>query len=148
MKTVEIYTDGACSKNPGRGGYGAILIYNGREKELSGYQETTTNNEMELMAAVEALEALKEPCIVNLYTDSAYIFNAFTKDWVKKWQQNGFINSKKQPVENQQLFIRLIELSGIHQINWIKVKGHSGQEYNERCDKLAKKEITLNKTKE
>ena len=137
MKKVEIYTDGACSGNPGLGGWGAILKYGPHEKEVSGFEENTTNNRMELMAAVEALRMLKEPCEVELFSDSAYLINGFTMGWVEKWKANGWINSGKEPVKNIELWKSLDELSKVHKIKWTKVKGHSDNEYNNRCDKLA-----------
>jgi len=144
MKNVKIYTDGACSGNPGPGGWGAILIYEGREKELSGYDPNTTNNRMELTAAIEALKALKHPCSVELYTDSAYLADAFNNGWIKGWKQKGWRNSSKEEVKNRDLWEQLDELSGIHDITWIKVKGHSDNELNNRCDKIAVGEIKKN----
>lgn len=134
---VNIYTDGACSGNPGPGGWGTILVYQGKEKELWGFEQETTNNRMELKAAVEGLKALKYPCRVQLYSDSAYLVNAFNKGWLRKWQANGWLTSRKEPVENQDLWRMLLNLSADHEIDWIKVKGHSDNEYNNRCDKLA-----------
>lgn len=141
MKKVTIYTDGACSGNPGMGGWGAILKYGLHEKEISGFEEETTNNRMELMAAIKALEALKEPCEVDLYSDSTYLVNAFNMKWIDRWKLNGWVNAKKQQVKNAELWKRLDELRSIHKINWIKVKGHSDNEFNNRCDKLATGEI-------
>ena len=141
MKQVDIYTDGACSGNPGPGGWAAILTYKGIEKEISGYQELTTNNRMELMGPIKALELLKEPCRVRIYTDSTYLFNAFEKGWLSKWQKQNWHTSNKQPVANQDLWQRLIELASIHRIQWVKVKGHSDNEMNNRCDKLARQAI-------
>ncbi len=141
MKEVDIYTDGACSGNPGPGGWGAILSYKGIEKEICGYEDHTTNNRMELIAAIKALEMLKEPCDVKLYTDSAYLFNAFDKGWITKWQKRNWKTVNKQPVLNQDLWQRLIEFSSTHNIRWIKVKGHSDNEKNNRCDQLAKQAI-------
>ncbi|NLO81935.1 MAG: ribonuclease HI [Clostridiales bacterium] len=141
MKQVDIYTDGACSGNPGPGGWAAILTYKGIEKEISGYQELTTNNRMELMGPIKALELLKEPCSVRIYTDSTYLFNAFEKGWLSKWQKQNWHTSNKQPVANQDLWQRLIELASIHRIQWVKVKGHSDNEMNNRCDKLARQAI-------
>ncbi|MBZ4653224.1 MAG: ribonuclease [Peptococcaceae bacterium] len=134
---VEIYTDGACSGNPGPGGWGAILIYEGKEKELQGKDPHTTNNRMELMAAIQALKALKYPCKVRLYSDSAYLVNAFKNGWLAKWQANGWKTSQRQAVENQDLWQELLELSKTHDIEWVKVKGHGDNLYNNRCDKLA-----------
>ena len=136
MKKVLIYTDGACSGNPGPGGWGAILKYGEVEKELSGGEELTTNNRMELTAAIKALSALKEPCIVDLYSDSKYLIDSFDKDWVYSWQKLGF-KKKGKDVPNTDLWIKLLELFKIHQINLIWVKGHAENEYNNRCDKLA-----------
>lgn len=136
MKKVLIYTDGACSGNPGPGGWGAILKYGELEKELSGGEELTTNNRMELTAAIKALSALKEPCIVDLYSDSKYLIDSFDKGWVYSWQKLGF-KKKGKDVPNTDLWIKLLELFKIHQINLIWVKGHAENEYNNRCDKLA-----------
>lgn len=144
MKEVEIYTDGACSGNPGPGAWAAILSYKGIEKELTGYNPDTTNNRMELLGPIEALKLLKMPCKVNLYTDSAYVFNAFTKGWIDRWQNNNWKTSQKTSVENQDLWRELIKLSKIHSVNWIKVKGHSDNEMNNRCDKLARESIKDN----
>ncbi len=141
MKEVTVYTDGACSGNPGPGGWGAVLIYKKHRKELSGYEENTTNNRMELTAAVSALSNLKEPCRVNLFTDSSYLCNAFNQHWIEGWLQNGWKTTKKTPVENSDLWKELIELSGVHSITWNKVKGHSDNELNNRCDELATGEI-------
>lgn len=141
MKKVEIYTDGACSGNPGDGGWGAILKYGGHEKEISGFEPNTTNNRMELLAAIKAMESLKEPCIVDLYSDSAYLVNGFLEGWIVKWKSNGWINSKKEDVKNRELWEILDTLNSKHKINWIKVKGHADNEYNNRCDKLATGEI-------
>ena len=137
MKLVDLYCDGACSGNPGPGGWGAILIYKGHEKELSGYQEETTNNQMELLAAIMGLKKLNEPCEVNLFTDSSYVFNAFAQNWIYGWMKNGWHTSKKEPVKNIELWKELLSLSKYHKINWHKVKGHADNEYNNRCDKLA-----------
>lgn len=141
MKEVELYTDGACSGNPGPGGWGAILIHEGHEKELSGGAGYTTNQRMELQAAIEGLKTLKYGCQVRLYSDSAYLINAFTKDWVVKWQRNGWLNSQKKPVENQDLWQQLVELNQTHVIQWIKVKGHQDNVKNNRCDELARNAI-------
>lgn len=141
MKKVTIYTDGACSGNPGDGGWGAILKYGEHEKEISGFEENTTNNRMELVAAIEALKSLKEPCEIDLYSDSAYLVNGFTKGWVSNWIANGWVNSQKEEVKNMDLWKQLNNLNKTHRINWIKVKGHSDNEYNNRCDKLATGEI-------
>lgn len=141
MSKLDIYTDGACSGNPGPGGYGAILIYNGVEKIVSGGEKSTTNNRMELMATIEALSALKQPCEVDLYTDSAYVCNAFLQNWVTDWQLKGWRTSNKKPVANQDLWQRLIGLCTTHKVTWHKVKGHSDNFYNNRCDEIARNEI-------
>ena len=141
MTNVTIYTDGACSGNPGPGGYGAILMHNGREKVVSGGEKSTTNNRMELMATIEALSALRQPCEVDLYTDSAYVCNAFTQNWITDWQLKGWRTSNKKPVANQDLWLRLIELCTTHKVTWHKVKGHADNEYNNRCDEIARSEI-------
>lgn len=144
MKKVQIYTDGACSGNPGRGGWGTILIFGGIEKELSGYEAFTTNNRMELMAAIEGLKSLKFPCEVELYSDSSYLVNAFRNDWIGNWKVNGWRNSSKDEVQNRDLWEQLDELCNIHTVKWNKVKGHSNNAYNNRCDKLATGEIKKN----
>jgi len=141
MKQITIYTDGACSGNPGPGGWGAVLLFNQFRKEMSGYQEQTTNNRMELTAAIEALNALKEPCEVKLYSDSAYLVNAFQQKWLDNWQKRNWVKSDKKPVENQDLWKELLRLTGIHAVTWIKVKGHADNPYNNRCDALATGEI-------
>lgn len=137
MKEVTLYCDGACSKNPGPGGWGSILIYKGNEKELSGYCELTTNNQMEITAALNGLKALKEPCKVDIYTDSAYVCNAFLQNWIYGWLKNGWVNSKKEPVKNKELWQELYEMTRFHNVTWHKVKGHADNIYNNRCDKLA-----------
>ncbi len=137
MKNVAIYTDGACSGNPGIGGWGAILIYNGHERELSGYNKDTTNNRMEMFAVIQGLSALKEPCEVQVYSDSAYVCNAFSEGWVKHWEQNNWKTSNKTAVKNDDLWKRLLLLMAKHKVQYIKVKGHADNEYNNRCDKLA-----------
>jgi len=134
---VEIYTDGACSGNPGPGGWAAVLKYEGKEKEISGREDSTTNNRMELTAALQGLKALKYPCRVRVYSDSAYLVNAFNNGWLLKWQLNGWKTARKEPVENQDLWQDLLSQSALHDIEWIKVKGHADNEYNNRCDKLA-----------
>lgn len=144
MKEVMVYTDGACSGNPGPGGWGAILMFGPHSKELSGFEPATTNNRMELLAAIKALEHLKEPCRVALYSDSAYLINTFKQGWLNKWQLNGWKTSNKGAVENQDLWKRLLDLVTKHNVDWIKVKGHSDNEYNNRCDKLAREEIKKN----
>ncbi len=135
-KHVEIYTDGACSGNPGPGGWGAILVHGQVEKELSGREDHTTNNRMELMGAIAGLEALKSPCSVDVYTDSTYVQKGIT-EWVHGWQKRGWKTADKKPVKNDDLWKRLINATTPHDIRWHWVKGHSGHEYNERVDKLA-----------
>ena len=142
---VVIYTDGACSGNPGPGGWAAILKLGQYEKELSGFEANTTNNRMELTAAVKALEAPNRPCKVELYSDSAYLVKAFTEKWLDKWQSNGWRNSTKQPVSNSDLWQELLTLSQQHQVDWIWVKGHATNAYNNRCDRLAVGEIEKNR---
>lgn len=137
MKSVEIFTDGACKGNPGPGGYGAILRYNGYEKEVSGGEANTTNNRMELLAVIEAFKLLKEPCLVTLYSDSQYVCNAIEKGWAKKWQQNGWMRNKKEPALNKELWAELLNLIDKHNVKIVWVKGHAGHPENERCDKLA-----------
>ncbi|MBI1295110.1 ribonuclease HI [bacterium] len=136
LSLVTIYTDGACSGNPGPGGWAAVLQYGEHEKELSGGFRDTTNNRMELRAAVESLNALKRPCRVNLYTDSSYLRDGITK-WVHGWQRNGWRTAAKQPVKNQDLWKALLEAVARHQVNWHWTKGHAGDELNERADTLA-----------
>ena len=136
-KQVTIYTDGACSGNPGPGGYGAILMYGDVKKEISGGEKNTTNNQMELMAVITALEMLKEPCDVAIYSDSAYVINAYKENWVESWKKNGWKNSSKKPVKNRELWERLDKLVSLHSVKFIKVKGHSDNEFNNRCDELA-----------
>lgn len=137
MKNVEIFTDGACSGNPGPGGWGAILRYNGHEKELSGGERNTTNNRMELTAVIEALNCLKEPCKVTLTTDSKYVSDGIGKGWAVSWQKNGWRKADKKPALNPDLWEKLLKLLMVHNvtINW--VKGHAGHPENERCDQLA-----------
>lgn len=144
MKLVEIYTDGACSGNPGPGGWGAILIYQETEKELSDCESYTTNQRMELKAAIEALKTLKYPCRVKLYSDSAYLINAFRQDWIGNWQANGWKNAQKKQVENQDLWQELIVFNKTHNIEWLKVAGHQDNIYNNRCDELARAAVKKN----
>ena len=134
---VIIYTDGACSGNPGPGGWGAILIWNGKKKELSGGDAQTTNNRMEMKAVIEALKALKKPCKVSIYSDSALIINAMTKGWIQNWQKRGWRKADKKPVENKELWVDMLKVMKPHQITWVKVKAHAGVELNERVDQLA-----------
>ncbi|HIS68607.1 MAG TPA: ribonuclease HI [Candidatus Gallacutalibacter stercoravium] len=137
MKQVEIFTDGACQGNPGPGGWGAILRFQGHEKEISGGCAQTTNNRMELTGVIEALRLLKEPCAVTLYSDSQYVCNALSKGWAKKWRQNGWMRNAKEPALNPELWEELLRLTEIHQVTVVWVKGHAGHPENERCDKLA-----------
>ncbi len=141
MEKVTIYTDGACSGNPGPGGWGAILMCQGNRKEISGGKKNTTNNEMELTAVIEALKMLKFPCQVDLYSDSAYVVNAFLQNWIGNWVKNNWRTSSKEPVKNQELWKELYKLTKIHQVKFIKVKGHSDNEFNNRCDELARNAI-------
>ncbi len=136
MKEVKLYTDGACRGNPGRGGWGAILVYGKFEKELSGGERETTNNRMELMAAISGLEALKEPCLVTLYSDSKYIVDAFLLGWVVSWRDRGWKRGKDE-LKNPDLWERLYNLTLKHSVTFEWVKGHNGHSYNERCDALA-----------
>ena len=137
MKKVILYTDGACSGNPGPGGYGAILIYNGIEKEISGGEKNTTNNKMEMLAVIKGLEMLKEPCEVEVYSDSAYVVNSIQMGWINSWKNNGWRKADKKPVKNVDLWERLLELLEIHKVTFLKVKGHADNELNNRCDRLA-----------
>ena len=137
MKHLKIYTDGACSGNPGKGGWGAVLIYGKHQEEISGYDPSTTNNRMEMLAAIKALERLKEPCEVDLYSDSSYMVNAFNQNWIANWQKNGWRTASKKPVLNQDLWERLLALTSTHKVTFHKVKGHSTDELNNRCDYLA-----------
>ncbi len=137
MKRVTIYTDGACSGNPGPGGWGAILEWNGTEKELSGGEPNTTNNRMELTGVISALRALKEPCAVDLFTDSKYVCDAVTKRWVYAWRAKGWIKSDKKPALNVDLWEQLLPLLEYHSVTWHWVKGHAENEKNNRCDVLA-----------
>lgn len=137
MKQVTIYTDGACSGNPGPGGWCAILEYQGREKMISGGEESTTNNRMELMAVIVALEALNRPCEVEVHSDSQYVVNAFNKHWIDGWKKRGWKTANKQPVKNRDLWERLLAARSKHKVEFIWVKGHAGHELNERCDELA-----------
>lgn len=140
MKKVDLYTDGACSGNPGAGGYCAILIYNGVEKIISGAEQETTNNRMELLAVIVGLKALKEPCEVDVYSDSQYVVDAFNQNWIVSWQMNGWRNASKKEVKNIDLWKELLELTSAHKVNFIKVKGHADNENNNRCDKIAVEE--------
>ena len=137
MEKVVIYTDGACSGNPGPGGWAAILMYKGNKKEISGGSSKTTNNIMELTAVVEGLKLLKYPCEVDLYSDSAYVVNSFNQGWIYNWIKNNWKTASKEPVKNKEIWQELYNLTKIHKVNFIKVKGHSDNEYNNRCDELA-----------
>ncbi|MBU1247898.1 MAG: ribonuclease HI [Proteobacteria bacterium] len=138
MKEVTIYTDGSCLGNPGPGGYGAVLLFGDTRKELSSGYRKTTNNRMEMMAVIVALEALKEPCKVVLYTDSQYVKNAFTQKWLVNWEKNGWKTAAKKPVKNKDLWQRMVPLVESHSLEWRWVKGHAGNPENERCDELAR----------
>ncbi len=148
MPLVVVYTDGACSGNPGPGGWAAILVSAGKEKEISGGEDSTTNNRMELVAAIEALKRLNLPCQVHIHSDSAYLVNAFLLGWLDAWKLNGWKNSAKQTVSNLDLWMELDRLSKLHQITWIKVKGHSDHEFNNRCDRMAVAESQKRKQSE
>ncbi len=137
MKHINLYTDGACKGNPGAGGWCAILEFGGREKELSGGEKSTTNNRMELIAAIEGLSALKEPCRVTLYSDSQYLVNAVNKGWLDSWIKKGWKKADKSPVLNDDLWKRLQSLLELHSVELIWVRGHDGHKYNERCDEIA-----------
>jgi ribonuclease HI len=137
MKKVDLYTDGACSGNPGKGGYGGILMYNGREKEYSGFEPETTNNRMELTAVIEGLKMLKESVELHIYSDSAYVVNAFLEGWIDNWQKNNWRTANKKDVQNIDLWKELLSELDKHAIVWHKVKGHADNEYNNRCDSLA-----------
>lgn len=142
MEKVTIYTDGACSGNPGPGGWGCVLIYNGNEKELYGNSNDTTNNIMEITATLEALKALKFPCEVDLYSDSAYVVNCFNQGWIYNWIKKGWKTASGQPVKNRELWEELYSLTQIHNVTFHKVKGHANNKYNNRCDELARNAIT------
>ena len=137
-KQVTIYTDGACSGNPGPGGWGAILMYQDQKKELSGFEPDTTNNRMELTAVIEAIRALKTPCELSIHTDSAYVCNAFQNGWLDNWSTNGWKTASKRPVENQDLWLALLEVLRPHTFVFVKVKGHADNPLNNRCDELAR----------
>lgn len=141
MEKITIYTDGACSGNPGPGGWGSILMVGENKKEISGGKKNTTNNVMELTAVIEALKLLKRPCNVDLYSDSAYVVNAFLQNWIWGWIKNGWKNSSKQEVKNKELWQELIGLTKVHNVTFHKVKGHSDNIYNNRCDELARNAI-------
>ena len=141
MKNVKIYTDGACSGNPGPGGYGTVLLYNASRKELSNAVQHTTNNRMEIMGAIAGLEALKEPCIVDIYSDSKYLVDAIREGWVLRWKQNFWMRNKKDKAQNIDLWEKLLELLDKHTVQFHWVKGHSGNKENDRCDTLARTAI-------
>ena len=141
MEKVTIYTDGACSGNPGPGGWGAILMYNGNKKELSGGNKDTTNNIMEITAVLEALKALKFPCEVDLYSDSAYVVNSFNQGWIYNWLKKGWKTASGEPVKNKELWEELYTLTQTHKVTFHKVKGHADNEFNNRCDELARNAI-------
>ena len=141
MENITIYTDGACSGNPGPGGWGAILMHKDAKKEISGGKKDTTNNVMELTAVIEALKLLKYPCNVSVYSDSAYVVNAFLQKWIINWQKNNWKTADKSDVKNKELWQELLELTNTHTVKFIKVKGHSDNEFNNRCDELARNAI-------
>jgi len=143
MKKVIIYTDGACSGNPGAGGYAAVLMYKDKEKVVKGYDKITTNNRMELTAIIEGLKALKEPCEVTIYSDSAYAVNPFKKDWITSWISSGWKTLGKSDVQNVDLWQELVQLVNKHKVNFVKVKGHSDNIYNNKCDEIARGEIKV-----
>ena len=143
MEKIIIYTDGACSGNPGPGGWGAILMYKDIKKEISGGKKDTTNNVMELTAALEGLKLLKFPCEVDLYSDSSYLVNGFLQGWIYNWQKNNWKTSNKEPVKNKEIWQEIYDLTKIHKVNFIKVKGHSDNIYNNRCDELARNAIKI-----
>ena len=137
MRKVEIYTDGACSGNPGPGGWGAILEYQGHKREMSGGEENTTNNRMELTAVIRGLQALNQRCTVELYSDSKYVIDALEKGWAEGWKKRGWVKSDKKPAMNPELWDALLTLLDTHRVEFVWVKGHAGHPYNERCDRLA-----------
>ena len=141
MKEVILYTDGACSGNPGPGGWGSILVYKGKEKVMSGGMNETTNNRMEILAVIEGLKCLKEPCKVEIYSDSAYVVNTFLQGWLANWIKNDWKTSSNKQVQNVDLWKELIALLNKHEVHWNKVKGHADNELNNRCDALARGEI-------
>ena len=141
MEKVIIYTDGACSGNPGPGGWGSILMYKENKKEISGGSKDTTNNIMELTAIIEGLKMLKFPCEVEVYSDSAYVVNAFNQGWIYNWIKNNWMTSAKEPVKNKEIWKELYDLTKKHKVKFIKVKGHSDNEFNNRCDEMARNSI-------
>ena len=142
MEKVIIYTDGACSGNPGPGGWGAVLMYKGTKKEISGAKNNTTNNVMELTAALEGLKMLKFPCEVELYSDSAYLVNGFSQGWIYNWQKNNWQTSNKEPVKNKEIWQEIYKMTQTHKVKFIKVKGHANNEFNNRCDEMAREAIS------
>ncbi len=144
MKTITIYTDGACSGNPGAGGYGVVMLYGSARKELSGGYRKTTNNRMEVLAVIKGLEALKEPCTIKLYSDSKYVVDAIEKGWAKKWRSQGWMRNNKEKASNVDLWEHLLALLEIHKVSFIWVKGHAENPENERCDQLARAAIQKN----
>ena len=143
MKKVTIYTDGACSGNPGPGGWGSILMFGDVKKEISGAMKDTTNNIMEITAVLEALRLLKFECEVKIYSDSAYVVNAFNNGWIYNWMKNGWKTASREPVKNKELWVELYDFTKKHKIEFIKVKGHADNEFNNRCDELARNAISL-----
>ena len=141
MKKITLYTDGSCIGNPGPGGYAYILIYGDLKKEFSGFEDNTTNNRMELTAVIKGLNQIKEPCDVTVYTDSAYVLNAFEQDWITNWQLKGWRTANKKEVLNKDLWLQLLDAMSRHKVSWVKVKGHADNELNNRCDILARGEI-------
>ena len=141
MKKITLYTDGSCIGNPGPGGYAYILIYGDLKKEFSGFEDNTTNNRMELTAVIKGLNQIKEPCEVTVYTDSAYVLNAFEQDWITNWQLKGWRTANKKDVLNKDLWLQLLDAMARHKVSWVKVKGHADNELNNRCDILARGEI-------
>ncbi len=141
MKKITLYTDGSCIGNPGPGGYAYILIYGDLKKEFSGFEDNTTNNRMELTAVIKGLNQIKEPCEVTVYTDSAYVSNAFEQDWITNWQLKGWRTANKKDVLNKDLWLQLLDAMSRHKVSWVKVKGHADNELNNRCDILARGEI-------
>jgi ribonuclease HI len=137
MKKITLYTDGACINNPGPGGYGVVLLYESKRRELSGGYRLTTNNRMEILAAITGLEALKEPCDVTLYSDSQYLVNAIEKGWAQRWQAAGWMRNKKEKAINPDLWERLLDLCEVHKVRFEWLRGHAGHDENERCDELA-----------
>lgn len=147
MKQVTLYADGACSRNPGPGGWGTVLIYGDKIKTISGFHNESTNNIMELTAVIEGMKALKEECRIDIYTDSKYVVDAVTQ-WLPNWQRNGWKTSANKPVKNAELWREILKLISFHKVDWHWIKGHNGNQYNEECDRLAKDQIERNKLKQ